>query len=48
MDKKQNMLVSVEDFGYIFNDKDRDRFEAKVKSALLLLEKDLLKKFGLE
>lgn len=42
--KKQNMLFSVEDFQYIFpNASDID---AKVKSTLLLIENDLLDKYG--
>ena len=41
--KKNNMLTSVEDFGFIFFGK-REEMERKVKSALLLLEKDLLLK----
>lgn len=42
--KKQNFLVSAEDFQFIFNDDIKDN-ETKIKSTLLLLEKDLLKKF---
>jgi superfamily II DNA helicase RecQ len=42
--KNRNMLVSIEDFEYIFN-KD-DNTEQKVKSALLVIEKDLLAKYG--
>lgn len=42
--KKQNLLVSVEDFAFIFSDEVRD-LESKVKSALLLLEKDLESKY---
>jgi RecQ family ATP-dependent DNA helicase len=42
--KKQNLLFSIEDFQYLFPDaKD---VESKVKSSLLLLENDLLNKFG--
>jgi ATP-dependent DNA helicase RecQ len=41
--KKQNFLISVEDFGFIFSDKVSD-LETKVKSSLMLLEKDLIKK----
>ena len=42
--KKQNFLVSAEDFNYIFDTNYGD-IDNKVKSALLLLEKDLIKKF---
>lgn len=42
--KSRNMLVSVNDFEYIFNFDNVD-VEQKVKSALLLLEKDLLNKY---
>ena len=42
--KRQNFLVSVEDFSYIWgNARDIDN---KVKSALMLIEKDLLNKFN--
>ncbi|MBU7005207.1 DEAD/DEAH box helicase [Phosphitispora fastidiosa] len=42
--KKQNFLVSPEAFSYIFDQKDD--IEQKVKSGLLLIEKDLLKRYG--
>ena len=42
--KAHNFLASVEDFGFIFG--ERDDLEQKVKSAFLLLEKDLLQRFG--
>ncbi|MBS3921998.1 MAG: DEAD/DEAH box helicase [Nitrosarchaeum sp.] len=42
--RNRNMLVSIEDFQYIFT-KDNNA-EQKVKSALLVIEKDLLAKFG--
>jgi RecQ family ATP-dependent DNA helicase len=42
--RNRNMLVSIEDFQYIFT-KDNNA-EQKVKSALLVIEKDLLGKFG--
>lgn len=41
---KRNFLVSVEDFSYIFPHEDDP--EQKVKSALLVLEKDFLARFG--
>jgi RecQ family ATP-dependent DNA helicase len=41
--RNRNMLVSIEDFQYIFT-KDGN-LEQKVKSALLVIEKDLLAKF---
>ncbi len=43
-DQKQNMLVSPEDFGFIFWN-DKKSLENKVKSAFLLLEKDLIRKY---
>ncbi len=42
--EKQNMLVSPEDFGFIFFG-TQNEYENKVKSALLLLEKDLIRKY---
>ncbi len=42
--KKKNFMVSVEDFQHIFNYENVD-IEQKAKSSLLLLEKDLLKKY---
>lgn len=42
--KEQNFLTSVDDFAFIFSDKTQD-METKVKSTLLLLEKDLIKKY---
>lgn len=42
--QNRNILVSIEDFQYIFT-KDANP-EQKVKSALLVIEKDLLAKFG--
>ena len=43
LNKKRNFLVSIDDFGYIFpNNVDP---EQKVKSALLVLEKDLLARY---
>lgn len=43
--KYQNMLVTIDDFGHIFSDKDeRERIESKVKSALMLIERDLIRK----
>ena len=43
---KRHMLVSVEDFGFIFSDAATrpEELEREVKSALLLLEKDLFLK----
>ena len=38
--KKRNMLVSSEDFSYIFNDGDEDG--TKIKTALMMIEKDYL------
>jgi len=43
--KSKNFLASVDDFAFIFSDKIKD-LETKVKSALLLLEKDLIKKYN--
>jgi len=42
--KEQNFLTSVDDFAFIFSDRVQD-METKVKSTLLLLEKDLIKKY---
>jgi RecQ family ATP-dependent DNA helicase len=44
MNDKQNFLVSPDTFSFIFN--IADNLEQKVKSGLLLLEKDLVKKYG--
>jgi ATP-dependent DNA helicase RecQ len=41
---KQNLLLTVEDFGFIFG--ERDDLETKIKSTLLLIEKDLQNKYG--
>ena len=42
--KKRNLVVSVDDFQHIFNFENTD-VEQKVKSSLLLLEKDLISKY---
>ncbi len=42
---KRNFLLSIEDFSHIF-DITRDECENKVKSALVLLEQDLQKKYN--
>jgi RecQ family ATP-dependent DNA helicase len=42
--KRRNMLVTVDDFNYIFN-REHEDIEQKVKSSLLLLEKDLINKY---
>ncbi|MDD3793587.1 MAG: hypothetical protein PHI37_02150 [Candidatus Gracilibacteria bacterium] len=41
--QQQNFLVSIEDFSYIFS--DAANIDNKLKNILLLLEKDLLKKY---
>ena len=41
-DKRRNMLVSPDDFGYIFNEFDNDQ---KVMTSLMMLEKDYLAKY---
>lgn len=41
-DKRRNLLVSPDDFGYIFNEFDNDQ---KVMTSLMMLEKDYLAKF---
>ncbi len=41
----KNLLMSVNDFQYIFKEEDVD-VEQKVKSSLILLEKDLQAKYG--
>ena len=43
--KNQNFLTSIEDFGFIFSDEIKN-LETKVKSTLMLLEKDLIKKYS--
>ena len=43
--RRRNLLVSISDFEYIFN-ADKVDVEQKVKSALLLLEKDLFNKYS--
>lgn len=43
--KKRNFMVSIEDFQYIFDFENVD-LNQKVKSSLLLLEKDLIEKFN--
>lgn len=43
--RKPNHLISIEDFAFIFNEMVED-IETKVKSTLLLLEKDLFKRYG--
>lgn len=42
--KKQNLLFSVEDFQYIFPNANNS--DSKVKSCLLLIENDLINKYG--
>ena len=43
--KKRNMLVSSEDFEYIFNDEpDAESRDRKIKTALMMIEKDYLMK----
>ncbi len=42
---KRNLLVSADDFAYLF-DMRRDDVENKVKSALLMIEKDMVRRFG--
>ena len=44
INKKQNFLVSPDDFSYIFD--QRNDVEQKAKSGLLLIEKDLHKRYG--
>lgn len=41
-EKRRNLLVSPDDFGYIFNEFDNDQ---KVMTSLMMLEKDYLAKF---
>jgi ATP-dependent DNA helicase RecQ len=42
--KKRNLLVSVDDFSHVFSGDNVD-IDQKVKSSLLLLEKDLLQRY---
>ncbi|MGE5482154.1 MAG: DEAD/DEAH box helicase [Bacteroidota bacterium] len=44
INRKQNLLVSPDTFSFIFD--AEDNLDQKVKSGLLLLEKDLIKKYG--
>ncbi|MDM1063786.1 ATP-dependent DNA helicase RecQ [Empedobacter falsenii] len=44
-DNKQNHLLNIDDFSYIFQSESSDRLTNEVKKALLLLEKDLNEKF---
>lgn len=43
--EKQNMLITADDFEYIFTGKDVD-YDQKVKSSLMLISSDLQQKFG--
>lgn len=43
--EKRNMLISADDFAYIFAGNDVD-YDQKLKSCLLLLSNDLLNKYG--
>ncbi|WP_291122656.1 helicase-related protein [Empedobacter sp. UBA7620] len=44
-DNKQNHLLNIDDFAYIFQTDSPDKLTNEVKKALLLLEKDLNEKF---
>ncbi|MDC6350470.1 helicase-related protein [Zeaxanthinibacter sp. PT1] len=44
--RKQNMLLSADDFAHIFNEDEPDRLQNEVKNALMLLEKDLNAKYS--
>lgn len=41
--KKRNMLLSVDDFSFAFN--ESDDYDSKVKTALMMIEKDYLAKY---
>ena len=43
---RQNQLISADDFAHIFNEDDPGLLQNNVKNALMLLEKDLNKKFN--
>lgn len=43
--EKQNMLITADDFAYIFPGKDVD-YDQKVKSSLMLISSDLQQKYG--
>lgn len=42
---RRNLLVSTEDFAFLF-DARRDDVDNRVKSALLMIEKDMVRKYG--
>jgi ATP-dependent DNA helicase RecQ len=42
--KRRNFLVNIDDFSYIFPNSDEGIKENKIKSTLMLIEKDFLKK----
>lgn len=42
--KKRNFLVNIDDFSYIFPNANQGSQENKIKSTLMLIEKDFLKK----
>ena len=44
--KKQNQLISADDFAHIFNVDHPDDLQNEVKNALMLLEKDLNQKYA--
>lgn len=45
--KKRNLLISPDDFGYIFyKTKSLDDLNSKVSTSLMMIEKDYLSKFG--
>jgi len=44
--KKQNQLITADDFAHIFNVDNPDDLQNDVKNALMLLEKDLNQKYG--
>lgn len=46
--EKRNMIVTAEDFKYIFNTTRDAEYDTKLKSCLMLISSDLYKKFGYE
>ena len=46
--EKRNMVVTAEDFEYIFNTTKDKEYDTKLKSCLMLISSDLYNKFGYE
>ena len=46
--EKRNMVVTAEDFEYIFKTSKKEDYDTKLKSCLMLISSDLYKRFGYE